>query len=190
MFPPAEPALLCETRRPMASETVGTAAESGPSAPKPKLSAGFVSIIVFKYVKAAAFLLLGGVTLRIARLPRGSEPLEIARMLGVDEHKEIVQRTAEVISALSPFQIHAIAGALVAIGLVFAAEGTCLWLRFPWATYFTITLTALGIPPEIIEIARRPHSVRRYLLLAVNVAILIYLWRRRNEFRLARPETY
>ena len=47
----------------------------------------------------------------------------------------------------------------------------------------TIVLTALGIPPELIEIARRPASGRRYALLAINVAILVYLWRRRNEFR-------
>src|SRR5215468_2582447 len=98
---------LCETRRPMEMAAAGSARRHGRSA-KP-LSAGFVSIIVFKYVKAAAFLLLGIVALRIARLPHGSEPLLIARLLGVDEHKEIVQRTAEVISALSPFQIHAIA---------------------------------------------------------------------------------
>ena len=47
----------------------------------------------------------------------------------------------------------------------------------------TITLTALGIPLEIYEIFRRPASVRRYLVLLVNVVILLYLWNRRNEFR-------
>jgi uncharacterized membrane protein (DUF2068 family) len=148
-----------------------------------KLSGGFVWIIVFKYVKAAAFVLLAVAALKLAKLPHRSEPMELARMVGVDERKEIVQRTASVVAALSPFQIHAIAIAAAVIGLVFAAEGTLLWMRIPWATYFTITLTALGIPPEIFEIVHRPHSVRRYALLAVNVAILVYLWRRRNEFR-------
>jgi uncharacterized membrane protein (DUF2068 family) len=148
-----------------------------------KLTGGFVWIIVFKYVKAVMFVLLAVVALRIARLPHRSDAMEVARMFGVDERNEIVQRTAQVISALSPFQIHAIAAASAFIGLVFAAEGTLLWLRIPWATYFTITLTALGIPAEIFEIVHRPHSVRRYVLLAVNVAILVYLWRRRNEFR-------
>ena len=151
-----------------------------------KLSGGFVWIIVFKYIKAVSFLFLGIVALRLARFPH--EPLRLARWLGVDERKEIVQRTASVLSALSPFQIHAIAVACLVIAVVFAAEGTCLWLRFPWATYFTIGLTALGIPPEVIEITRRPQSVRRYVLLAVNVAILVYLWRRRNEFRDAAPK--
>jgi len=56
-------------------------------------------------------------------------------------------------------------------------------MRVWWATYFTIVLTALGIPPELIEIARRPSSTRRYVLLAINLAILGYLWTRRNEFR-------
>jgi uncharacterized membrane protein (DUF2068 family) len=148
-----------------------------------KLTGGFVWIIVFKYVKAVAFLLLAVVALKIARLPRGFAPLELARLLGVDERTEIVRRTAQVLSALSPFQIHAIAAAAAVIGLMFAAEGTLLWLRIPWATYFTIILTALGIPAEIFEIIHRPDSVRRYVLLAVNVGILIYLWRRRNEFR-------
>ena len=54
--------------------------------------------------------------------------------------------------------------------------------------YFTILLTALGLPPEILEIAKRPGSARRYLLLAVNVAILVYLWRRRNDFRSELPD--
>jgi uncharacterized membrane protein (DUF2068 family) len=71
---------------------------------------------------------------------------------------------------------------------VFAAEGSLLAARVWWATYFTIVLTALGIPPEVIEIAKRPDSARRYLLLAVNIAILIYLWRRRNEFRVRETE--
>jgi len=39
------------------------------------------------------------------------------------------------------------------------------------------------IPLEIFEIFRRPWGFRRYLLLAVNAAILLYLWKRRNEFR-------
>ena len=51
--------------------------------PRPGLSAGFIAIIVFKFAKAAAFLLLGAVALRIARLPHHSEPLQIARFLGV-----------------------------------------------------------------------------------------------------------
>jgi len=149
----------------------------------PPLTAGFIGIIVFKYLKFAAFLLIGLVALRVARLPRHSEPLEVARYLGVTERSRVVQDVSKVLDALTARQVEAIGAASILIALVFAAEGSFLAARVWWATYFTIVLTALGIPPEIVEIAKRPGSVRRYLLLAVNIAILIYLWRRRNEFR-------
>ncbi|HTR04104.1 MAG TPA: DUF2127 domain-containing protein [Thermoanaerobaculia bacterium] len=156
-------------------------------APLPKLSPGFVGIIVFKMAKSAAFLLLGAAAFRIARLPHQSEPMEIARFLGVNGRGVLVQHLSFVLAALTSRQVEAIGAAAILIGLVFAAEGMLLAARVPWAPYFTIVLTALGIPPELIEIARRPGSGRRYALLAVNVAILVYLWKRRNEFRI-RPE--
>jgi uncharacterized membrane protein (DUF2068 family) len=109
--------------------------------------------------------------------------MEVARYLGVTERKVIVQHLSVVLAALTNRQVQAIGLASILIGLVFAAEGTLLAMRIPWAPYFTIVLTALGIPPELIEIARRPESSRRYLLLMVNVAILVYLWARRNEFK-------
>ena len=162
--------------------------EDSPGPHRPRLSAGFVWIIVFKFIKAASFMLLGAVALRIAHLPNHSEPLEIARFFGVDERRTIIRSLSEVLSALTSRQVLTIGAASILVGLVFAAEGTLLWLRIWWATYFTIVLTACGIPLEIVEIAKRPDSVRRYLLLAVNVAILVYLWRRRNEFKSARAD--
>ena len=139
--------------------------------PRPRLSPGFIWIIAFKWVKAAAFLLIGAAALHIARLPRHSEALEIAHFLGAHTRELVVQHVSQVLDALSSGQIQAIGAASILVGLVFGAEGT-----------------ALGIPPELIEIARGPESYRRYLLLAVNVAILVYLWRRRNEFRTPAAE--
>ncbi len=157
-----------------------------PAATRPRLSAGFIGIIVFKCLKAASFLLLGAVALRIAYLPNHSEPMEIARFLGVSERKVIIQHLSMVLAALTSRQVQTIGLASLLIGVVFAAEGILLAMRIAWAPYFTIALTALGIPPELIEIARRPDSGRRYLLLAVNAAILVYLWKRRNEFRIPK----
>jgi uncharacterized membrane protein (DUF2068 family) len=147
------------------------------------LSAGFIGIIAFKWLKGVAFLLLGLVALHLAHLARHSEPMEIARLLGVDQGKLVVQHLSAFLAAFTKGQVQAIGAAALVIGAVFATEGTFLSMRIWWAPYFTIVLTALGIPPELMEIARRPASGRRYLLLAINVAILVYLWRRRNEFR-------
>jgi uncharacterized membrane protein (DUF2068 family) len=153
------------------------------AAPRPPLSPGFLGIIVFKYAKAAAFLILGAGALRLARLPQHSEPMAIAHLLGVNARNVVVQHLSFLLSALTSRQVEAIGAAALLIGFVFIAEGTLLAMQVPWAPYFTIVLTGLGIPAELIEIARRPGSLRRYALLAVNVAILVYLWKRRNEFR-------
>jgi len=154
---------------------------------RPALSPGFIGIIVFKFMKCAAFLLVGGVALRIARLPNHSEPLEIARAFGVDEGRVTVRHLAAILSAFTPGQVEALGLAAVVIGFVFAAEGIALIARLWWAPYFTILLTAAAVPAEIYEIVRRPGSARRYALLAVNLGILAYLWKRRNEFRKPAP---
>jgi uncharacterized membrane protein (DUF2068 family) len=151
--------------------------------PRPRLTPGFVGIIVFKYVKCAAFLLVGGVVLRIAHLSARSGPMLIARAVGVEETRVTMRDLASLLSAFTPGQVQALGLAAILIGLVFGAEGTCLALRLWWAPYLTILLTAAAIPAELYEIARRPESLRRYVLLAINVAILVYLWGRRNDFR-------
>jgi uncharacterized membrane protein (DUF2068 family) len=150
---------------------------------KPPLSAGFVAVIVFKYLKAAAFLLVGIVALRIARLPSHSEPMHLARLLQIRTERESVRRLSDLLSHVTPGQVEAAGAASLLIALVFLAEGTLLAMRIWWATYFTITLTALGLPIEIAEIVARPGRVRGYALLAINAAILLYVWTRRNEFR-------
>lgn len=160
------------------------------------MSAGFIAVILFKYLKAAAFLLVGIAVLRFVRLSAHGAPMEIAEFLNVNPQRENVQRLSAFFSEITPGQVQAIGAAAVAIGLIFAAEGTLLAARIWWATYFTIVLTALGIPLEIYEILEKPATLRNYVFLAVNTAILLFLWRRRNEFRAtdgqdpsaARPE--
>lgn len=143
----------------------------------------FIAIIVFKYFKAALFLLVGLGMLSLARTPPVIAAHHLARIFRSDPESELIRRSVEVLRELPPGEAIGIGVIAVAVGLVFATEGSLLTARIWWSTYFTITLTAMGIPLEIFEIVRRPASVRRYVLLAVNVAILIYLWAKRNEFR-------
>jgi uncharacterized membrane protein (DUF2068 family) len=170
---------LWETVRPMAG--AATTKQS-------KLSGGFIAIIVFKFLKALAFGLLGVGALRLAHLPKNSLQMVLVRKLGVSGDSILVRDVSNVIDTLTKGQVQAIGAAAIFIALVFAAEGTFLILRKPWAPLFTIVLTALGIPPEILEIVKRPHSARRYVLLAINASILYYLWRKKDEFRHAPKE--
>jgi uncharacterized membrane protein (DUF2068 family) len=144
-----------------------------------KLSGGFLAIIAFKYFKAVVFLLVGIAALSLSRADPFPTAEEVAHFFRSSPENELVR----AVSHLTPGLAVGIGVVSLFVSAVFGTEATLLTARVWWSTYFTITLTALGIPLEIFEIFRRPSGLRRYLLLAVNVAILLYLWRRRNEFR-------
>jgi uncharacterized membrane protein (DUF2068 family) len=148
-----------------------------------RISGGFIAVIVFKCVKGIAFVILGIAALRLARLEIMPTAVDIARFLSVSRENALVHRVADVIQTVTPRQVGAAGIASLIIAVVFFVEGGLLLARVWWSTYFTIGLTALGIPLELWEIAHRPDSVRRYILLLVNVVILVFLWTRRNEFR-------
>ena len=148
-----------------------------------RISGGFIAVIVFKWVKGIAFVIFGIAAFRLAQLPVKPTAVEIARFLSVSRENALVHRVADVIETVTPKQASAAGVASLVIALVFFVEGVLLMARVWWSTYFTIGLTTLGIPLEIYEIVHRPDSIRRYVLLAVNVAILFFLWTRRNEFR-------
>jgi uncharacterized membrane protein (DUF2068 family) len=158
-----------------------------PVAKKPPLSAGFLAVIVFKFLKCAGFILLGAAVLHIAHVSRRDPTMELAEMLGVNAHRFGVEKLQEIYEQFTPGQVQALGLAALSVGLVFGAEGAFLTARFWWATYLTITLTALGIPVEILEIAKRPQHPRGYALFAVNLTILAYVWTKRNEFRRKKP---
>ena len=148
-----------------------------------RLGAALAAIIAFKYLKAAAFLIVGAVVLRFVHVTRHGTPLEFARFLNVPADREGIRRVARFFDGITSGQREAIGAAALAIGAVFAGEGTLLLARVWWATYFTIFMTLLAIPIEVVEISKSPHIFRGWLYLAINVAILVFLWRRRNEFR-------
>ena len=61
------------------------------------------------------------------------------------------------------------------------AEGVALYLRKPWARWFTIGATSSLVPIELYEIIREIHPIR-VLVLLVNIAIVIYLFVRKEMF--------
>jgi uncharacterized membrane protein (DUF2068 family) len=143
------------------------------------LSGGFLAIIIFKYSKAVVFLLVAIAAWKLSRADPFPTAEEVARFFRSSPENELIR----AFSRLTP-------GLAMGIGLfslfaaaVFGTEATLLTARVWWSTYFTIVLTALGIPLEIFEILRKPSGFSRYLLLVVNAAILLYVWKRRNEFR-------
>ncbi len=156
---------------------------------KKRMTGGFIAVIVFKWLKAIAFVIFGIAALKLSRAAAMPSAVQIAKFLSVSKENELVRRVADVIRTVTPGQAIGVGWASLVCGAVFFVEGMLLAARVWWSTYFTIALTALGIPLELYEIFHKPESLRRYALLAVNAAILLFLWRRRNEFRIEEMES-
>lgn len=73
--------------------------------------------------------------------------------------------------------------AITAFGyaVLMGSEGVALYLRKPWARWFTIGATSSLLPIEVYEIVREVHPVRVIVLLA-NIAIVVYLFKRKELF--------
>jgi uncharacterized membrane protein (DUF2068 family) len=148
-----------------------------------RMSAGFVAIILFKYFKGAIFGVVGIAALHFAKLKAPPSVEEIAHFLRVTSENQIVKYLAHLIHEVTPGQAIGLGVLSLFVAAVFVAEATLLACRIWWSTYFTIVLTAMGLPLEVYEIYRHPGKVRTYVVMAINVAILVFLWRRRNEFK-------
>jgi uncharacterized membrane protein (DUF2068 family) len=60
-------------------------------------------------------------------------------------------------------------------------EGVGLYLRRRWARWFTIGATSSLIPIEMWEIVREPRAPR-VLILLLNAGVVVYLFRRKEQF--------
>ena len=138
-------------------------------------------IIGFKAVKSL-LLLAFGITL-LATL--GQDPvglvLNVAYAIHLPGTSAVLDRALRLAMRTTPRK--EIAGALVAFAYsaLMGGEGVALYLRKPWAPWFTIGATSSLLPIEVIEIVREPHA-GRIVVLIVNIAVVFYLWRRRAMF--------
>ena len=138
-------------------------------------------IVAFKAVKTILLTTLG-VTLLLA-LHR--DPVDLVLQVAEAIHLPLTSRLFDRILSLAigttpKKEVVAAITAFAYAGLM-GTEGVGLHLRRPWARWFTIGATSSLIPIELYEVLREPRPLR-ILVLVVNVAVVVYLWRRREVF--------
>ena len=127
---------------------------------------GFRAIIVYKFTKAIVQL-AAAVTVIFLRV-------RIANAIA--DHASAAW-SLWLARLLTPAHERLIAVALVGDALLSAFEGWSLRRGFHWAPWMVAAIVAALLPMEAIEFARRPDPLR-LLVMAVNLAIAIYLVRR------------
>ena len=138
-------------------------------------------IVAFKAVKTTLLTSLG-VTLLFA-IHR--DPIDLVNQIALAVHLPLTSRVFDqalnLALRVTPKNELVLAIAAFGYAALMATEGVGLYLRRPWARWFTIGATASLVPVEIYEIVREPH-VLRVLILVLNLAVVAYLWKRKEVF--------
>jgi len=127
--------------------------------------------------KLAKGVLLAAVALGTLHLVHGDVAelaFRFARRLHLDPEGRLVEPALRRLGGIDPRAMMRFSlGALVYAALLLT-EGIGLLMAQHWAEYLTLVLTASLVPLEVYELARHPN-VTRATVLAVNLAIVIYL---------------
>jgi uncharacterized membrane protein (DUF2068 family) len=131
-------------------------------------------IVAFKAFKAVALAALGIALLTTRR----SDPVDLLVRLAMAVHLPLTSRLVDHVLAffaqLTVTRQTALAITAFGYSILMGTEGIALYLRKPWARWFTIVATSSLIPVEVYEIARGLHPIR-VLVLVANLAIVWYL---------------
>lgn len=107
-----------------------------------------------------------------------------AARLHLDTDNRHIERALSALLEVDDRKLRAIGAGALSYAALLLTEGAGLLLRKRWAEYFTVIVTGSFIPLELYELVRR-LTVTRFIVLAVNVAIVWYLigvlWRDRGH---------
>jgi len=138
-------------------------------------------IIAFKAFKAVTLTALGAVLLAT----RHEDPVDVLTRLALAVHmplsSELFDRAMKFALNLTVRKQTAIAVTAFGYAALMGSEGVALYLRKPWARWFTVGATSSMLPIEVYEIVREVHLVRVLVLLG-NITIVIYLLKRKELF--------
>jgi len=138
-------------------------------------------IVAFKAVKTIALTALG-LTLLFG-IHR--DAVEMVMRIAQAVHLPVTSRLFDLLFTFavntSPQKELTLAITALGYAVVIAVEGIGLHLRRPWARWFTMGVTASLIPLEVYEILQKQEPIR-VLILVLNIAVVGYLWRRKEAF--------
>jgi uncharacterized membrane protein (DUF2068 family) len=129
---------------------------------------------MFKLLKGLLLAAVGFGALRLLHRDLAVTVMHWVNILRVDPDNRFVHAALTRVLSVSPKQLKEASVGTFVYATLLLTEGTGLLLRRRWAEYFTIITTGGLIPLEVYEISRHVTATK-IVVLAVNVAIVIYL---------------
>jgi uncharacterized membrane protein (DUF2068 family) len=135
---------------------------------------GLLLVGLFKLSKAIFFTAVGAGALHLVHKNVSDVLMHIVDTLRIDQEHRLVAFLLSKASVISSHQLRQASTLSFLYAAVCVVEGTGLVLRKSWAEYFTVFLTAMGLPWECYELVHKfsPYKVG---LLLINLVVLAYL---------------
>ena len=141
---------------------------------KPGKERGLYLIAAFKIFKGLALLAVGIGALKLLHRDSAKVAGHWIDLLRVDPDNHYIHKLIEKIHLMDSRKLKEISAGTFFYSALLLTEGIGLALRKRWAEYLTVFVTASLIPLEIYELSRK-LDWSRVLVLAINVAVVVYL---------------
>ena len=131
-------------------------------------------IAIFKLCKAALLVAVGVSVLKLVHIG-GTDALEQwIETLALKPGAHYLEEAVTKIASIPPHKLKDVGFGSFFYAALFLTEGIGLWLRKPWAEWFTTIMTASLIPLEVYEIFHHP-TLSKVVVLVINIAVVAYL---------------
>jgi uncharacterized membrane protein (DUF2068 family) len=147
---------------------------AGVAAPADNHAGGLLVVGLFKLSKAVFFTAVGAGALHLLHKNVADVLMRIVETLKLDQEHRLVVFLLGKATVINSHELREAGTLSFLYAAVCVVEGTGLVLRKGWAEYFTVTLTALGLPWESYELMDK-FSMYKVALLVLNLAVLLYL---------------
>ena len=155
--------------------------------PSTQSNSGILRLIaIFKLCKAALLIAVGVRVLKLVHNGNSDALEQWVATLALKPGAHYLDEAVSKLASIPPNRLKDVGFGSFVYAALFLTEGTGLWLRKPWAEWFTTIMTASLIPLEIYEIVHHP-TVSKGVVLVINIAVVAYLIlqirKRRSETR-------
>ena len=145
-----------------------------------KRDRGLWLIALFKLVKATLLIIVAIEALKLIHDDVAATVSHWVSAFRIDPENRFIHKLLVKLAAVNDHKLEEISAGSFFYAALLGTEGAGLMLEKRWAEYFTVIATASFIPLELYEIIER-FTLPRVLLLAFNIAVVVYLIRKLRE---------
>ena len=131
-------------------------------------------IAIFKLCKAALLVAVGVSVLKLVHNGSSDALEQWVATLALKPGAHYLEEAVSKLASIPPNKLKDVGFGSFVYAALFLTEGIGLWLRKPWAEWFTTIMTASLIPLEIYEIFHHP-AISKVVVLVINIAVVVYL---------------